>query len=176
MRRFGPSKRSASAGVAAPASAGGRVVYFYVVDEAGVLRGVMPTRRLILAVPTERVADIMIAKVTTVPATATVLEACEFFIFYRLLAFPVVDEAGRLMGVVDIDLYTDELAHLDQIAPVLRSAAPYRQLSAHPVGQRRRADDRDSDCADRRQFALVGGVCGLLGKYPLHHRRGRLCA
>jgi Na+:H+ antiporter, NhaA family len=104
---------------------GGRVVYFYVVDGDGVLRGVLPTRRLILAEPTSRVTDIMATKITAVPASATVLEACEFFIFYRLLAFPVVDEAGKLVGVVDIDLYTDELAHLEEIAPVSRWLKPF---------------------------------------------------
>jgi magnesium transporter len=40
------------------------------------------------------------------------LDACEFFIQHRLLAFPVVDEEGRLLGVVDMELYTDEIGQL----------------------------------------------------------------
>jgi NhaA family Na+:H+ antiporter len=102
----------------------GRVIYFYVVDEDGRLRGVLPTRRLLLCPPQTPLADIMIARVVAIPAAATVLDACEFFIQYRLLAFPVVDPDGRLVGVVDIDLYTDELAHLDRVTPVGRLVEP----------------------------------------------------
>jgi magnesium transporter len=93
----------------------GRIVYFYVVDEEGLLRGVVPTRRLVLHEPGTPLADIMVRQVLALPARATVLEACEFFIQHRLLAFPVVDEQGRLLGVVDVELYTDELGQLGEI-------------------------------------------------------------
>ncbi len=102
----------------------GRVIYFYVVDDAGRLRGVVPTRRLVLSPPATRLDDIMVGKTVTLPATATVLEACEFFIQHRLLAFPVVDAEQRLVGMVDIDLYTQELSQLDQATPVGRLVAP----------------------------------------------------
>jgi magnesium transporter len=91
----------------------GRIIYFYVVDEAGRLCGVVPTRRLILGRPDQHLSDIMVSRVITLPAAATVSEACEFFIQHRLLAFPVVDAEQRLLGVVDMDLYTDELTQLD---------------------------------------------------------------
>jgi NhaA family Na+:H+ antiporter len=102
----------------------GRVIYFYVVDEAGRLRGVLPARRLLLSAPDTPLADIMVTNTVALPARATVLEACEFFIQYRLLAFPVVDEDRRLLGVVDIDLYTDELARLEHATPVGRLVEP----------------------------------------------------
>src|SRR5262245_14907198 len=90
----------------------GRIVYFYVVDGEGRLQGVVPTRRLILHPPEKPLADIMVRQVVALPAEATVLEACEFFIQHRLLAFPVVDAERRLLGVVDMELYTDELGQL----------------------------------------------------------------
>jgi magnesium transporter len=90
----------------------GRIIYFYVVDEGGHLRGVVPTRRLILSEPGQRIADIMVQKVLTIPSNATVLDACEFFIQHRLLAFPVVNAEGNLLGAVDMELYTDELGQL----------------------------------------------------------------
>jgi magnesium transporter len=90
----------------------GRIIYFYVLDEAGRLCGVVPTRRLVLSAPEATLADIMVRKVVTLPARATVLEACEFFIQHRLLAFPVVDEPGRLLGVVDVELYAEEIGQL----------------------------------------------------------------
>jgi NhaA family Na+:H+ antiporter len=102
----------------------GRIIYFYVVDDDGRLCGVVPTRRLVLSPPAASLGDIMVRKTVALPATATVLEACEFFIQHRLLAFPVVDEANRLLGAVDIDLYTDELSNLDRTTPAARLVAP----------------------------------------------------
>ncbi len=90
----------------------GRILYLYVVNEDGRLAGVVPARRLLLNPPERPVAEIMVRQVVTLPATATVLEACEFFLLHRFLALPVVDEQKRLLGIVDVDLYTDELSHL----------------------------------------------------------------
>lgn len=101
-----------------------RVIYFYVVDDDGCLRGVVPTRRLVLGLPGTPVADIMIEKVVALPTSATVLDACEFFIQHRLLAFPVVDAEGRLRGVVDVDLYTEELGRLGNATVVGRLVEP----------------------------------------------------
>lgn len=92
----------------------GRIIYFYVVDESMRLAGVVPTRRLLLSAPAMKIADIMITNVVAIPAYATVLEACEFFTLHRLLAFPVVEAGRRLVGVVDVELYTDELADVSE--------------------------------------------------------------
>jgi NhaA family Na+:H+ antiporter len=102
----------------------GRIIYFYVVDEDGRLQGVVPTRRLVLSAPEALLSDIMVGKVIAVSSAATVLEACELFIQNRLLAFPVVDEEHRILGVVDIELYTDVLQHLDRATPAGRLVAP----------------------------------------------------
>ena len=88
----------------------GRIIYFYVVDESMRLVGVVPTRRLLLSAPEAHVKEVMIASVIAIPASASLLEACEFFTMHRLLAFPVVDEARRMLGVVDIEAYAEELA------------------------------------------------------------------
>jgi magnesium transporter len=93
---------------------GGRVVYFYVVDHEDRLVGVIPTRRLLRAKPTDPIGDVMIRNVIKIPHTATVLEACEFFTMHRLLAFPVVDGDDKLIGLIDIDLYTEELEDLER--------------------------------------------------------------
>jgi magnesium transporter len=90
----------------------GRILYLYVVDDQGRLAGVVPTRRLLLAAPEQPVAEIMVRKVVALAAQTTVLEACEFFIQHRFLAFPVVDDKRRLLGVVDVELYTEELSEL----------------------------------------------------------------
>lgn len=91
----------------------GRILYFYVVDDDGGLQGVVPTRRLLLNALDCRIADIMVGPVVAVPDTATVLDACEFFTLHRLLAFPVVDAQKRILGVVDVELYTDQLSTIE---------------------------------------------------------------
>lgn len=106
-------------------STGDGVVYFYVVDEEGRLRGVVPTRRLILSSPATALSEIMILDPVTVSESSTVREACELFLRYRLLAFPVVDPEGRLCGVVDVDLYAEELERPEGVTVVDRLAEPF---------------------------------------------------
>ena len=89
-----------------------RIVYFYVIDDGGRLKGVIPSRALLLSPPETRIADIMLKSVIAIPADATVLDACEFFVLHRFLAFPVVDSERRLLGAIDVELYTDELRDL----------------------------------------------------------------
>jgi magnesium transporter len=91
---------------------GDKIIYFYVTDADGVLRGVLPTRRL-LTEPLERpVAECMIQRVMAIPETATLLEACELFVLHKFLAFPVVDKARRIIGVVDVNVFREEVLDL----------------------------------------------------------------
>lgn len=87
---------------------GEKIVYFYVVDADDRLAGVLPTRRLLTAPLEQGVSDVMISRVVAIPQTATVLEACEAFVLHKFLAFPVVDEQRRVVGVVDVGLLTEE--------------------------------------------------------------------
>jgi magnesium transporter len=87
---------------------GGKIVYFYVVDAEDRLAGVLPTRQLLTAPLERRLAELMIRRVVAIPHTATVMEACEAFVMHKFLAFPVVDEARKIAGVVDVGLLTEE--------------------------------------------------------------------
>ena len=86
--------------------------YFYVVDDQETLVGVVPTRMLLTAAPERLVRDVMITHVVAIPDWATVLIASEYFATRRLLAFPIVNGAGQLRGVVDVGLFTDEVIDL----------------------------------------------------------------
>jgi magnesium transporter len=90
-----------------------RVIYFYVVDEHDHLQGVIPTRRLLLSPVETPLRQMMVTKIVSIPASATVHDACEFFTLHRLLAFPVL-EGGQIIGVVDVEMYTEELEHLER--------------------------------------------------------------
>ena len=94
---------------AAPA---GSIHYFYVVDDDHTLVGVVPTRKLLTAQHEQIVRDVMVDDVVAIPEWATVLIASEYFATRRLLAFPVVNARGELLGVVDVNLFTDEVIDL----------------------------------------------------------------
>lgn len=91
---------------------GGRIVYFYVLDADGRLHGVIPTRALLLSPPEARLNELMVKRVISVPPDARLLDVCDLFVLHRLLAFPVVDGDGRMIGVIDVEHYTDELLQL----------------------------------------------------------------
>src|SRR5438477_334662 len=101
---------------------GERVIYFFAVDQEQRLVGVLPTRRLLTSALETRLSDIMVKRVVAIPATATVLEACEFFVLYKFFAFPVVDDQRRVVGVVDVSLFAEEMLE-----------AGDREERAHPV-------------------------------------------
>ncbi len=118
---------------------GEQIVYFYVVDTEERLIGVVPTRRLLTAGLEERLSDIMVARIIAIPATATVLDACEMFVMHKFLAFPVIDEQRRILGIVDVNLFRDEIfgfaehEQMDEVFEVLgfhvsqvREASPLR--------------------------------------------------
>ena len=88
---------------------GERVIYFYAIDEEKRLVGVVPTRRLLTAPLETALREVMVRRVVAVPAKATVLDACEFFVLYKFLAFPVVDEQRRVVGIIDANLFAEEI-------------------------------------------------------------------
>jgi magnesium transporter len=103
---------------------GERVIYFYAVDEQKRLVRVVPTRRLLTAPVETPLRQIMVPRVVAIPATATVLDACEFFVLYKFLAFPVVDEQRRVIGIIDANLFAEEILEAGASEDRHRSDAP----------------------------------------------------
>jgi magnesium transporter len=95
---------------------GERVIYFYVLDGDERLCGVIPTRQLLTAPLDVSLEEIMIRRVVALPATATVLETCEFFVLYKFLAFPVIDGERRVIGIVDVGLFSQEMLEAEAAA------------------------------------------------------------
>src|SRR5579871_1228770 len=79
---------------------GERIVYFYVTEPAGKLVGVVPTRRLLLSDGAKLVREVMVQPVDSVRETDSIGNALQLLADRRLLALPVLDEAGRLSGVL----------------------------------------------------------------------------
>jgi magnesium transporter len=89
-----------------------KIVYFYVTDDEGRLRGVVPTRRLLSAPASAPISSLMVADVVSLSSDDTVEAAAEAFLRHRFLALPVVDASGRIVGVADIGLFAEEMAAL----------------------------------------------------------------
>jgi magnesium transporter len=75
----------------------------YVVDERWKLLDDIELRRLILAEPDTLVSEVMDETFTSIPPSAEREEAVNLIRRYDLLALPVVDSDGVLLGIVTVD-------------------------------------------------------------------------
>ncbi len=75
----------------------------YLVDEQGILKGVVPLGRMVLAKPATRLAVLTEQRVISCKADDHQNYVAELFDKYNLRALPVVNEEGRLVGIVEAD-------------------------------------------------------------------------
>ena len=85
------------------------IYYTYVLDEERHLRGVTTLRSLLRARPEQRVDEIMETRLVTVKPTEGVKEVAETFQKYSFLGCPVIDDEGRMMGVILLKHAVDDL-------------------------------------------------------------------
>ncbi|MBS0621211.1 MAG: magnesium transporter [Verrucomicrobia bacterium] len=85
-----------------------KIIYFYVVDGAGRLQGVVPTRKLLLADPKSLIKEVMAGSVVHVQEDQSLAEAMQLLTNHELLALPVVDQNQCLKGIIDVQLYLEE--------------------------------------------------------------------
>jgi magnesium transporter len=86
-----------------------QMYYVYVINRRGHLVGVLSMRDLILARPAQRLRDIMIRGVRSVPATMDQEDVARFMRQTGYLAVPVVDGVNRLVGLITADDVQDVL-------------------------------------------------------------------
>lgn len=79
------------------------VYYLYVTEADGTLIGTITLRGLIIATPETRVRDFTRADPISVTVDTDADEAARAIARYNLLALPVVDDEGRMQGVVTVD-------------------------------------------------------------------------
>lgn len=85
-----------------------KIIYFYAVDESHRLKGVVSTRQLLLADPNAKIEDVMQNDVVKIGSFQSLKEAMELFAEHPLLALPVVDPEGKLLGAIDVQMVTQE--------------------------------------------------------------------
>lgn len=85
------------------------VYYIYIVDKNEKLIGATSLRELLVADPSAQLSGIMETKLKTVTPEADEMVAAEIISKYNLVALPVVDNEGILLGIVTIDDIIDRI-------------------------------------------------------------------
>jgi len=85
------------------------VYYIYVIDADEKLLGVVSLRDLLLADLDAKLSDIMETKLKTVTPETDEMEVAEITSKYNLVALPVVDIEGFMLGVVTVDDVLDRI-------------------------------------------------------------------
>jgi magnesium transporter len=85
------------------------VYYIYILDPQEHILGVVSLRELIMAGPDAKISDIAIDDVVTVGLGASRDEVATTIARYDFVAVPVVDEEGRMRGIVTVDDVIDVL-------------------------------------------------------------------
>ena len=79
------------------------VHYVYVLDDGDKLVGVLSLRTLVLTDDSRRIGDIMYDDVISVPPDEEEEDVAADIFKYDIPAMPVVDESGRMLGIVTTD-------------------------------------------------------------------------
>ncbi|MCX5719511.1 MAG: CBS domain-containing protein [Nitrospirae bacterium] len=85
------------------------VYYLYIVDIEEKLLGVISLRELLLAHPDAKLSDIMETKLKTVTPGTDEGEVAEIISKYNIVALPVVDAEGYMLGIATIDDVIDRI-------------------------------------------------------------------
>src|SRR3989337_1910567 len=89
----------------------GNIFYCYVTDKEGNMVGFGPIRKLRTVHKEAKISEIMVRNPIRLTADSSADTALEFFLFYKFLAFPVVDNQEILVGIARAnDFIEDTLA------------------------------------------------------------------
>jgi magnesium transporter len=85
------------------------IYYVYVVDDDERLRGVLPLKRMITSPSVSKIKHVMKKDPITVHDNDSIEEVAQVIAKYDLVALPVIDSIGRLVGRITIDDVMDEV-------------------------------------------------------------------
>ncbi|MCX6020582.1 MAG: magnesium transporter, partial [Chloroflexi bacterium] len=118
------------------------IYYVYVVDDDRQLQGVLSLRELVLSPAPRQVRDMMIRNVLRIQVDADQEEAARMLSGRGLLALPVVDAGGHMLGIITADdiadvlqeEVTEDIARLGGSEPLDR---PYLRASVFEIVRKR---------------------------------------
>ena len=107
------------------------IYYLYVIDEEEHLLGVLSLRELIITDPRTVLKDIMHTKVVSVADQDDDQHVAEVINKYGLLAVPVINEAGVMLGIITVDDI------LDIVMPERSKLETYFSFAIHKLAGKR---------------------------------------
>jgi magnesium transporter len=106
------------------------IYYLYVVDKQDLLLGVLTLRALLLADPQDSIDAVMETDLVTIHPDMSSEDVAATIARYDLLAVPVVDQAGKMLGIVTVDDAIDAIMP-EEIARKLPKFTAHRRTQ-HP--------------------------------------------
>src|SRR5215831_12906122 len=118
------------------------IYYVYVLDNDQKLQGVVSFRQLFQAAEDKLVHDIMVTDVVTVPEHMDQELVARLFQKYNVLALPVVDEGGKMVGIITFDDIADAIREeatedIQKIGGVEALEAPYLTIAFRQLLKKR---------------------------------------
>jgi magnesium transporter len=108
------------------------IYYLYVLDKSDRLLGTVSLRTLLLALPTAFIERIMDTDLVTVAPDTPAVDVASTIAKYDLLALPVVDETGMMLGIVTVDDAIDAIMPDDVAKKLPRIRANQNRRSPVP--------------------------------------------
>jgi magnesium transporter len=118
------------------------VYYTYVINAEHKLLGVVSFRELFTAPGDKRVREVMITDVISVPENMDQEQVAKLFAEQDLMAIPVVDDQGRIKGIVTVDDIVDVVQEeatedIQKIGGMQALEAPYLETGFCPMLRKR---------------------------------------
>jgi len=133
------------------------ILYIYAIDSDDRLLGTVPVRALLLGASGATIRSVMSPRLVTLRHDETVGEALATFATMRLLALPVIDSEGRLLGTVDVQVWADETF---EYAESRRAEQLFQMLGVHV--EQARSGSVGRGFRDRMPWLfcnIAGGLC-----------------
>ena len=114
----------------------------YVTDPRRVLEGVVTLRELLVARDDQRVEELMSTDLVAATTTEDQEEAVQRIMKYDFISLPVVDQEGRLVGVVTVDDIMDVMEEeatedFEKMAAITPTDKPYLKMTAFEIWKSR---------------------------------------
>lgn len=143
------------------------IYYVYVVDDDERLRGVLPLQRLITNPSVSKIKHVMKKDPISVRDSDSIEEVTQTIEKYDLVALPVIDSIGRLIGRITIDDVMDEVREQHE--------RDY-QLASGISQDVETSDNVFTQTAARLPWLLIGMIGGLGNSLILGGFEGNLAA
>ncbi|HEV7178705.1 MAG TPA: CBS domain-containing protein [Candidatus Baltobacteraceae bacterium] len=110
------------------------IYYLYVLDKEDTLLGVLSLRSLLLAEPTAFIDKVMDSDIVSVHPDASAEDVAATIARYDLMAVPVLDDTGKMLGIVTVDDAIDAIVPESFAKKLPRFIARHHKPAAAGLG------------------------------------------